>query len=698
MNRYVFESMAIIARLVVLALLCVTSTQLEADSATSLDEYLIEKNKRLEYELSGGNVASVIREATSAIETGLATLGPTFDLSATERAAMEPTFDFSAYSTPLLAIDATGSIQTYIHVESLDGKRIIELQGYGVKTELVNEELKIIQAWIPFDQINNVSELLYVERITAPNYVFPQAGSVLSEGSEIHLANELHNIGIDGSGVKVGVISNGMDNASEAEASGDLPFVEAVTFAGNGDEGTALLEIIHDLAPGALLGFCGAGTSLEFIRCVQDLDQLFGADIIVDDLGFFGEPYFEDGPTTNIVANALAGGAIYISAAGNSAQRHYEADFEKLTTILDGIPKALQAHNFGAAAGLSTDATMNVQLQPGGWFLAFLQWNDKFGSSNNDYDLLLFDDPPTRLLALGAERQTGDDDPREVIFYGNLSLKSVNVQVAVNLYKGEARRLEMYFSGVGFQIEEYNVPTGSIYGHRSLPEVLAIGAINASDEGHDDIEPFSSHGPSQIFFPVQAIREKPDLVAVDGVSISGASGFETRFFGTSAAAPHVAGIAALLKEAFPSATSTRIATAMMRSAVDLGTFGRDRIFGMGRADAVAGFQWLSNSVDSVFSFATGIVEMPAVQLPDGRVFSVLMRIIPGSNPTKFEIISVSGIEPIPNSNNAAFSFETGILDIPRVQLPGDEIFAVSMQHIPGSDPLTFELTVAHQVE
>lgn len=72
-----------------------------------------------------------------------------------------------------------------------------------------------------------------------------------------------------------------------------------------------------------------------------------------------------------------------------------------------------------------------------------------------------------------------------MIFYGNLSLESVNVQVAVNLYKGEARRLEMYFFGIGFQIEEYHVPTGSIFSHSSLPEALAVGTINASDEGYE---------------------------------------------------------------------------------------------------------------------------------------------------------------------------------------------------------------------
>ena len=114
---------------------------------------------------------------------------------------------------------------------------------------------------------------------------------------------------------------------------------------------------------------------------------------------------------------------------------------------------------------------------------------------------------------------------------------------------------------------------------------MATGAIDASDPGHDTIEPFSSRGPVEIFFPTRETRQKPDVAAIDGVSVTGAGGFPSPFFGTSAAAPHVAGIAALLKQLCSS--QERIGNALKSSAVDLGVPGQDNIYGAGLIDASA---------------------------------------------------------------------------------------------------------------
>ena len=125
--------------------------------------------------------------------------------------------------------------------------------------------------------------------------------------------------------------------------------------------------------------------------------------------------------------------------------------------------------------------------------------------------------------------------------------------------------------------------------------VIAVGAIRSSDPGHDDLESFSDYGSAEIFFPTRETRPKPEVVAIDGVAITGAGGFSNPFFGTSAAAPHVAGIAALLLEAerLDHPTSTKQAAAdavydkLVDSAVDLGEPGVDERFGAGRADALA---------------------------------------------------------------------------------------------------------------
>jgi len=122
--------------------------------------------------------------------------------------------------------------------------------------------------------------------------------------------------------------------------------------------------------------------------------------------------------------------------------------------------------------------------------------------------------------------------------------------------------------------------------------VVAVGAVDVHDPGLDDVELFSSRGPARIDFPTLEIRAKPDLVAFDGVAISNAGGFPAcppfcAFFGTSAAAPHSAGVAALLLDQDPTLTPAQVQSALTRGAVDIGAPGFDATSGFGRLDAVA---------------------------------------------------------------------------------------------------------------
>ena len=484
----------------------------------------------------------------------------------------------SILSSPVLKVSEEGNIQTYIQVDGFRAEDRAVLESYGVIIEIVNEELRMIQAWIPFDSTYEVAQLPFVRRVTQPTYGVPRVGSVTSQGDAILKADALRSFGYNGSGARIGVIADGVDNRAAAQATGDLPpRVDIVTFAGSGDEGTAMLEIVHDLAPGAELGFCGGQTSLEFIQCVNDLAGAFGANIIVDDLGFLLEPYFEDGPVAQAVRNVLTR-AVYVSAAGNDAQHHYEGGFVGLA-IGD-----LNVHDFGKAAGGQSDPTMNVLVPSSGTIDVYLQWNDRFGMSANDYDLLLLNEAEDTVLAASTDIQKGNGDPREVVEFTNFGADPVRMKILVVKYAGSDKLLDMFIEGA--TVEEYDVPGGSIVGHPAVPGVLAVAAIGADDPGNKDIEPYSSRGPCQIFFPSQETRQKPDITAIDGVSVSGAGGFRSPFFGTSAAAPHVAGVAALLKGVNPTATPANIATALTKGAVDLGSPGADSTFGAGLVNAL----------------------------------------------------------------------------------------------------------------
>src|SRR5262249_43619449 len=260
--------------------------------------------------------------------------------------------------------------------------------------------------------------------------------------------------GLDGSGVVVGVISDGIDNLRAAQQSGDLPDVNVPNGGcrrGSGDEGTALLEIVHDVAPGAQLLFAGPTDSFEMVQAVQCLTAA-GADVIVDDLGFFGEPYFQDGPVAAAVRSGVQAGVSYHSSAGNEAQQHLEQDFV-------ATPNST-LHDFAGGAG---DNTNSVVVPAGGTLTCILQWNDPFGASANDYDLFLLDQN-LRVVAVSNNPQVGAQDPIEAISVVNVGNSNAVANVVIDRFGQSApRRLELFCLGASSL--EHVTPTGSIIGH-----------------------------------------------------------------------------------------------------------------------------------------------------------------------------------------------------------------------------------------
>jgi len=149
-------------------------------------------------------------------------------------------------------------------------------------------------------------------------HLLQKIGSVTSQGVVAHQANQVINTGIDGTGASVCVVSNGIDSYAARQSTGDLPALFVLGGnAGSGDEGTAMLEIIHDMAPGATLGFAAPGASeLDIATNIINLRNA-GCDIIVDDVVSFKEAAFQDGPISQAVAAVTTSGGIYLSSAAN---------------------------------------------------------------------------------------------------------------------------------------------------------------------------------------------------------------------------------------------------------------------------------------------------------------------------------------------------------------------------------------------
>jgi hypothetical protein len=437
-------------------------------------------------------------------------------------------------------------------------------------------------------------------------------GSRSSEGDLTHLAAVAREaFSTTGAGIKIGVLSDGVRNLAASQASGDLG---PVTVIGPPapcaawsvcDEGTAMLEIIHDLAPDAELYFASAFVSItSFADNIRAL-RAAGCDVIVDDVFYFVETPFQDGQAEGIVSNTNGGvviqavkdvtasGALYFSSAGNSGNFNdgtsgaWEGDF------VDGGPTAgvLSAgrlHNFGGQ-------NFNLLRLANPAAPISLYWSDPLGGSSNDYDLFRLNASGTAVMASSTNIQNGTQDPIEQI---SQSMASPRI-VVVKKTTAQPRFLHLETNRGRLQF----ATSGATHGHAAVDAVGAYGVAATPAVGPypnpfgagSRVEPFSSDGPRRVFFEADGtaitpgnllatggkVLQKPDLTAADGVSVTGVGGFQSPFYGTSAAAPHAAAIAALLKSARPGLTPAEVRAALLTSAIDIESAGVDRDSGAG---------------------------------------------------------------------------------------------------------------------
>jgi hypothetical protein len=438
-------------------------------------------------------------------------------------------------------------------------------------------------------------------------------GSRSSEGDLTHLAVAARAaFRTAGAGIKIGVLSDGVRSLAASQASGDLG---PVTVIGPPapcaawvlcDEGTAMLEIIHDLAPGAELYFASGMVSItSFADNIRAL-RAAGCDIIVDDLFYFVETPFQDGQAPGIISNSNGGvviqavkdvtasGALYFSSAGNSGNFNdgtsgaWEGDFvDGGPTKNGGLPAgrlhSWSGQNFNLLRAANVDAPI------------VLYWSDPLGGSANDYDLFRLNSAGTAVSASSTNIQNGTQDPIEQVSQNMAAPRIVIVQKA----GAQSRFLHLETNRGRLQF----ATRGVTHGHAAVDAVGAFGVAATPAAGaypkpfgpESQVETFSSDGPRRIFFEADGtaitpdnllaaggkVLQKPDFTAADGVSVSGAGGFQSPFYGTSAAAPHAAAIAALLISARPGITPEEVRAALMKSAIDIEAAGFDQDAGAG---------------------------------------------------------------------------------------------------------------------
>ena len=498
-------------------------------------------------------------------------------------------------STTLLRVNDVGEIQVYVVLTEWSPEHVVALEALGLRVEATVPNRRLIQGWVPSHALDDVAALDAVKEVKPPAYGTHQgAGAVNTPGDAILGAAAARTAyGVTGAGVKVGVISDGVDHLASSVISNDLPGGVQILAPGRDNEGTAMLEIVHDMAPGAALAFYGVSTSAEMVKGINALAAA-GARVIVDDLAFFGEPKFEDGPIADAVRNFATGGRLYVSAAGNQAQEHYRAGYSRVTgqNFPNGDYPAVHTYAPG-----SIDIGNTVVVPPSCSLVVILQWNNRFDAASDDFDLVIARSSDFAVLAGSFGFQTGTQDPIEATGFTNTTASPVTVFIAVSEFKLVSPPASLILDYFVLRdcpvVLQYLTPGDSLSGNHNLVEALPIAAVHAATP--TQAAGYSSQGPGTISFPFPEVRAVPVLTSVDCVptQTGGLGFFYFPFCGTSAAAPHVAGIAALVMERAPTLSTEQLRGVLTGTAVDLGPPGFDFTYGFGRVDAYQALAFVS---------------------------------------------------------------------------------------------------------
>jgi hypothetical protein len=496
---------------------------------------------------------------------------------------------------------------------------------------------RIIYTFVSISQLQNLNLLNVTTGQNLINHVqtvfkgIPTSGVAfdscdVAQKSDIARAG----FGVDGTGIKVGVVSNSYNTILGNPAftdiqNDDLPgtgnlngnttpvqVVAEYPYGVQSDEGRAMLQIVHDVAPKANLAFAtGFVTAGNMAQRIKDL-QAAGCNVIVDDVTHITESFFSDGMVAQAVDVVTAQGVSYWTSAGNFGNKSYEAIYTPTTAPGNIIGTA---HDFGGG-----DRFQNISLTPGSYLLV-LQWEDDAYSiaplpqgTQNDLDIYLTYDNGITLF--GFNTNNIGRDPFEMLSFNVTQPTSTNILVTRESGTGTNIRFKYVvfkanptpaFASTSFDnmfvINEFNTGNSTIVGQANSNGAITCGAVLYRNTPALGVPvptkaSFSSVGGTRIHGEINP-RNKPDLCAPNGGNTSvnlGSPPFAfdgdifPNFFGTSASAPHGAGIAALLLDAKNRFYGTTLTPAQIRSivtnnALDMYTPGFDFQSGYGLIDA-----------------------------------------------------------------------------------------------------------------
>jgi subtilisin family serine protease len=528
-----------------------------------------------------------------------------------------------------------------------------------------------VGGWLPVTQINAAAARAEVHSIRAA-MARTSAVQVTSQGDFAQGTTTLRATypGLSGAGITVGILSDSFncygvydqpnsgvpatgtqgyapfgfakDDAAFDEANGYLPASVNVleeaqpscTQYGQpyqlpyADEGRAMMQIVHDVAPGAALAFyTAANTEADFANGIGALATA-GATVIADDVGYFDEPFFQDGIVAQAIDAVAAQGVVYVTAAGNNGNNSYENTAPSFATAGSGPTAGENLLNFDTS-GATTTTSLPVTippLAPGEFLGLIVEWDQPYvtgapesGGATSSINLCVtgasgylvtsLDSDSTDLTCAGANA-TGADAVQVLILgnpanaAGNTPSTKIEVQIGLTVGFPAPGRIKLVVAddGAGSTIDSFATNSPTVQGHRTATGAAAVAAAFFAQTPRCGTSPallesYSSEGGDPILFSVTGerlttpeLRQKPDFTGPDGVNTSffgfplSDSGMTDtssvseclnnstylNFFGTSAATPHAAGAAALMRQANPALSAAQIFQYLSTSAAPMG--------------------------------------------------------------------------------------------------------------------------------